>query len=206
MNALTSSFIQCKCNEVYDESNFLSHFPSCSTFKKTFGNFDKKFAEILHEYETPKENLLIIKILLNQYVKIIESKIIQLRVYIPEPKVSVLRKEESINVCQLCYDPNFNYLDCCHPICTECIFKLADVNFSCMKCNNCQEEISSDFKMQVMGKEKFEEYECKSLNSIFKTENVKTCINEKCKESFVFEPGNVDLNRSEEHTSELQSL
>ena len=301
MDNQPATFIKCKCDEVFEEKDFLGHFPSCLSFKRDFKSFDQKFGEILREYSDPKENLLIVKVLLNQYQKMIENKIKQLNIYVPNPNQNNIRqpmqqpyrngdmnnnnnsvnlnnnninvnnngtnnngnirpnpninqpinqnnnnsnnnqnkpqyddinklgsinldqnnntnikpnkmdidqflgnKEETpIESCQFCHNPNFNYLECFHPICTDCLYNLANSDFSCMKCKTCQQEISNDYKMQVMGKNKFEEYERRSMDKFFKPETIKTCINPKCKESFIFEHGKVDPNARDEKGQKL---
>jgi hypothetical protein len=72
-----------------------------------------------------------------------------------------------------------------------------------MKCNTCQIEISNNYKEQVMGKAKFEEYERKSMDKFFKPENIKTCVNSKCNESFLFDIGKVDTNARDEKGQKL---
>jgi hypothetical protein len=72
------SKIKCKCNDVFEEKDFPSHFGSCSNFKQYFKQFDFQFGDILKKYtEDDKENLFILRILLQQYTRIIEKKIKQ---------------------------------------------------------------------------------------------------------------------------------
>jgi len=103
----THSFIKCKCDVVLEEREFLSHFGSCSSFKKDFKSFDQKFGEILREYSEPKENLLIVKVLLNQYKNMIDNKIKQLGIqvfpnnYNPNNGVHNQQQEP--------FNPNVNY-------------------------------------------------------------------------------------------------
>jgi hypothetical protein len=73
-----------------------------------------------------------------------------------------------------------------------------------MKCSKCQTEISEDYKKQVMGMSKYEEHEAKVMSK-FCGGNIKTCINPKCKESFMFEPGKVDPNAKDEKGQKLSS-
>jgi len=72
-----------------------------------------------------------------------------------------------------------------------------------MKCKVCTSEISQDFKIQVMGKSKYDDYERKSMGKFFDSESVKTCVNPKCGESFVFEHGKVDPNARDEKGQKL---
>ena len=67
--------IKCKCSIMIKEEQFIKHFPSCKAFRDSFKNFDQKFGELLKEHSDPKENLLIIRILLKQYISVVENKI-----------------------------------------------------------------------------------------------------------------------------------
>ncbi len=68
--------VKCKCNEIYSEEQFTKHFSKCDEFRKYFKNFDAQFGELLKQYSEPKENLNIVRVLLKQYVSLLEKKII----------------------------------------------------------------------------------------------------------------------------------
>ena len=68
-------YIKCKCNNVFTEPEFLNHFPRCNEFKMCFREFDTEFGKLLKNYSEPKENLLIIRVLLEQYRNVIDAKI-----------------------------------------------------------------------------------------------------------------------------------
>lgn len=70
-----SEIIKCKCNRELPEEEFKSHFSRCDDFKKIFKDFDSKFGELLKSYSDPKDNLPILKVLLKQYVAVVEKKI-----------------------------------------------------------------------------------------------------------------------------------
>jgi len=110
-----------------------------------------------------------------------------------------------VECCQVCRNPNFNYLECFHQICLDCLFNLANKDFSCMKCPSCQQEITNDYKMQLLGKSKYEEYERKAMAKLYDPDSVKNCVNPKCQESFLFEPGNVDPNAKDEKGQKLST-
>jgi hypothetical protein len=57
------------------EEEFIKHFTRCEDFKKNFKSFDTQFGELLKNYSDPKENLLIIRILLKQYINVLDAKI-----------------------------------------------------------------------------------------------------------------------------------
>lgn len=72
---MSDSFIKCKCSTMLSEEEFTKHFSRCDDFRKTFKNFDAQFGELLKQYSDPKDNLLIIRVLLKQYINVVESKI-----------------------------------------------------------------------------------------------------------------------------------
>ena len=57
------------------DSDFTSHFPRCNEFKISFREFDTEFGRLLKTYSEPKENLLIIRVLLEQYRNVLDAKI-----------------------------------------------------------------------------------------------------------------------------------
>ena len=72
----TNFNIKCKCGSMFNEDDFNKHFGRCEDFRKHFKNFDMQFGELLKTNSEPKENLLIIRALLKQYVGLLERKII----------------------------------------------------------------------------------------------------------------------------------
>ncbi len=71
----SAEYIKCKCEGYFKETEYTQHFPSCEEFRKYFKTFDCQFGELLKQHSDPKENLLIIRVLLKQYVGLIEKKI-----------------------------------------------------------------------------------------------------------------------------------
>lgn len=69
--------INCKCNQDFTESDFIKHYGICSEFKSYFKQFDNKFGELLKNYSEEPKNMFIIRILLNQYICIVEKKLKQ---------------------------------------------------------------------------------------------------------------------------------
>jgi hypothetical protein len=67
--------LKCKCSSMLTEEEFIKHFTRCEEFKKNFKSFDAQFGELLKTYSDPKENLLIIRVLLKQYINVLDSKI-----------------------------------------------------------------------------------------------------------------------------------
>ncbi len=88
-----TTYIKCKCEEVFEERDFTKHFPTCGHFKNHFKTFDTKFGEILREYSEPKENLLIVRVLLSQYNTMIENKIKQMGINVAPNNVSNQMKQ-----------------------------------------------------------------------------------------------------------------
>ena len=72
---MSETNIKCKCSIMFKEEQFIKHFPSCKDFRISFKNFDQQFGELLKLHSDPKENLLIIRILLKQYISVVENKI-----------------------------------------------------------------------------------------------------------------------------------
>ena len=72
---MTDNNVKCKCNSVCSEEEFIRHFGKCEDFRKNFKTFDSSFGELLKQHSEPKENLLIIRVLLKQYVLLLDKKI-----------------------------------------------------------------------------------------------------------------------------------
>lgn len=67
--------IKCRCSNQFTEIEFSAHFKRCDSFKQYFKEFDIKFGELLKTYSTEPENMFIIRILLKNYIQILEMKI-----------------------------------------------------------------------------------------------------------------------------------
>lgn len=52
---------------------------------------------------------------------------------------------------------------------------------------------------------KYEEFENRANNNFLLGSGFETCINPKCKEKFIFEPGKVDLNTRDEKGQKISS-
>jgi hypothetical protein len=83
---MEKEYIKCKCNTIFSESEFLNHFPKCNEFKLCFREFDTEFGRLLKNYSEPKENLLIIRVLLEQYRNVIDAKIKNAKLIFVPPK------------------------------------------------------------------------------------------------------------------------
>ena len=69
----------------------------------------------------------------------------------PNPYVnlnpSIQEVDNNGEMCQRCkVNPDVGYLECVHPICTNCFIKYAEQEFYNMKCNICQKEINDQTK------------------------------------------------------------
>ena len=83
---MQKEYIKCKCNNIYVENEFTSHFPRCNEFKQCFREFDTEFGRLLKNFSEPKENLLIIRVLLEQYRNVLDSKIRNAQInFAPKP-------------------------------------------------------------------------------------------------------------------------
>ena len=67
--------LKCACGQQFLEEEFGKHYTGCQPFKHLFKEFDTKFGELLKAYSEPKENLLIVKFLLKQYINVIDKKL-----------------------------------------------------------------------------------------------------------------------------------
>lgn len=72
---MESKKLKCRCNNQFTEDEFSSHFKRCESFKTYFKEFDTKFGELLKTFSSDPENMFIIRILLKNYIQILESKI-----------------------------------------------------------------------------------------------------------------------------------
>lgn len=66
---------KCVCGIIYENTDFSHHIKKCEKFKEVFSDFDKKISTIIKAYSNPKEQLLIIKFILERYVSILDRKI-----------------------------------------------------------------------------------------------------------------------------------
>lgn len=214
--------VKCKCNQTFPEKEFSLHFHKCSEFKTFFKEFDSDFGKLLKHYSQPQENLLIIRVLLDQYKCVIENKIRNMK---PQFNDQFIRKEEplqqqqpkkpqiveknnddDITLCSSCkYESMIDiYLDCLHPMCKRCFYKMAEENFSSMLCPKCQFEISYQYKKDILGEDynKFEQIALKKLIG----ENYVICPNMQCKTQVQFEKGSPDYKSKNEKGELLSRL
>ena len=67
--------IKCICGAIYETKDFQNHFKECQQFKECFSSFDDKLSKLIKSYSEPKDQLLLIRFLFNQYIKILDKKI-----------------------------------------------------------------------------------------------------------------------------------
>ena len=67
--------ILCKCGKRFYEFELENHYNCCKELKNYFLFFDKETVKLLKENTQEKENLCLIKFLLQQYNNIIDEKI-----------------------------------------------------------------------------------------------------------------------------------
>ncbi len=104
--------------------------------------------------------------------------------------------------CQKCKKlNNILYLSCNHPICLNCLTKIAENHFYEMKCMKCGKEIEEKTKKELLGAKTYEELESKALKGIIG--NIVQCPNQNCKEKITFEPGEIDYNVKDEQNKKL---
>lgn len=71
-----NKIFKCYCNNDFDEINFEKHFKKCKPFINKFEEFDKKITYLLQNYSEKKEDLINVKFLLKQFIKLINSKLV----------------------------------------------------------------------------------------------------------------------------------
>ena len=197
--------IKCVCKEEFKEEEYTGHYYGCKQFKQQFKEFDSKLGELLKRFSEPKENLLIIKFLLKQYINVIDIKIkkyFDSLIQNQPPKIiniSILQEDNDLPLCQNCKVPDIMYLSCLHPICRECFIKKAEKNYYDMKCNICQEIINEPFKRMILGEAMINELEKKYIKSA--VQDLIKCPN--CGEKIAFEEGQVDYNAKDEQNQIL---
>ena len=67
--------IKCICGTIFEENDFAQHIKKCEQFKEVFTDCDNKISKFIKSYSNPKEQLLIIKFILERYVNILDRKI-----------------------------------------------------------------------------------------------------------------------------------
>ena len=67
--------IKCVCGIIYENDEFGKHIKKCEKFIETFSDFDSKISKLIKNYSNPKEQLLIIKFILNRYINILDIQI-----------------------------------------------------------------------------------------------------------------------------------
>ena len=256
-----NSTIQCKCGKIMDENEFSNHFQRCVNFKESFKKFDTALGELLKEYSEPKENLKIIRILLKQYISVLDKKIaprvqqdprgeprgfsgfprnpsgmarndrnpyngqpgyppqanyppqgsdifnnqpknqqsIYEKKFVNGPSTQSSSAEISdLTLCEMCKSPDFNYLECFHPLCTNCFKKYAEKDFPNMKCR-CGAPISEEYKKQVLGNQLYDELDKKFTGALLG--QLVECPN--CHEKNQYEEGKIDYNIKDDKNVKL---
>ena len=67
--------IKCVCGTIFENNDFNLHIKKCELFRETFTEFDDKISKFIKSHSNPKEQLVIIKFILEKYVKILERQI-----------------------------------------------------------------------------------------------------------------------------------
>lgn len=66
---------KCLCGKTFNKKEFKKHFRDCNNFKEKYKNFDLKLSQLLYKYCKININLIMIKFLLERFVKLIAHKI-----------------------------------------------------------------------------------------------------------------------------------
>ena len=67
--------IKCTCGTIYETKDFEKHLMECPEFKECFKSFNDTVKKLINSYFNPKEQLLLMKFLFNQYIKKLDKKI-----------------------------------------------------------------------------------------------------------------------------------
>ena len=101
-------------------------------------------------------------------------------------------ENNNLELCQICKkNPIIYYLECCHPICSDCFDKYAEKHFYDMKCNICNKRISEEEKKAIL-KYKYYIYAKIEVTLI-------ECPYPGCGKIEVFKPRNVDYTIIDEN-------
>lgn len=111
--------------------------------------------------------------------------------------------QEDIVVCQMCSDPNIQYLECMHEICFNCIMKLIEKDIFNVKCQKCDCSVDPFYIKQLIGDDKFAMYENNSLQKHL-VNSIK-CANQACKQPILFEKGSINYNEKDEKGNKLSA-
>ena len=92
--------IKCTCGKIYETKDFEKHFMECPKFKECFNSFNDTLSKLINSYFKPKEQLLLMKFLFNQYIKKLDKKI--------EQNYSEISKGFHENLINVLQDSNLN--------------------------------------------------------------------------------------------------
>jgi hypothetical protein len=67
--------IKCVCGVILEDNDFSIHIKKCELFRETFSDFDNQISKLIKSYSKPREQLAIIKFILQKYVNILDKKI-----------------------------------------------------------------------------------------------------------------------------------
>ena len=67
--------IKCVCGVILEDNDFSIHIKKCEIFREAFSDFDNQISKLIKSYSKPKEQLAIIKFILQKYVNILDKKI-----------------------------------------------------------------------------------------------------------------------------------
>ena len=67
--------IKCVCGVILEDNDFSIHIKKCEIFREAFSDFDNQISKLIKSYSKPREQLAIIKFILQKYVNILDKKI-----------------------------------------------------------------------------------------------------------------------------------
>ena len=72
---MNKTIIKCICGKELNKNMFKNHFRNCNSFFDRFKQFDMKISFLLNKYLAVRENMILVKFLFKEYIKLIEKKI-----------------------------------------------------------------------------------------------------------------------------------
>ena len=95
-------------------------------------------------------------------------------------------------------------MECFHPFCIKCFYKLAEDNISSIKCSKCKNEVTENFKSEILGPD-YEKFEKIVIDKLMGG-NLLICANLSCKEMICFEKGKPDYNIKDDKGNILSKI
>lgn len=67
--------LYCKCGKLFSEEEFINHYTACQDFRLSFKEFDQTLGELLKKFAAEQNNMKIVRLLIIQYLKILDKRL-----------------------------------------------------------------------------------------------------------------------------------